>query len=204
VPPPDVPARFGFNVSGTVVTLDGELRSGGDYGLSVRVRDVPQGLTIAGTSLTFWGVPADPVHDPERACPGQLAPWAGGPACATGGALKAFLRLPTSCGPAGVGLPVDVAVDSWVHPGVFRSAAFVSHLLPGYPHPPGEWGPQQGVTGCAAVPFEPGLAVAPDSRVAGAPSGYGFTVTLPQSSDPAAVGESDLRRAVVMLPLGCA
>ena len=28
VPPPDVPARFGFNVAGTVVTLDGALRSG--------------------------------------------------------------------------------------------------------------------------------------------------------------------------------
>jgi hypothetical protein len=203
VPPPDVPARFGFNVAGTIVTFDGELRSGGDYGLSVRVRDVPQGLAIAGTTLTFWGVPADLVHDPERACPGQSAPWAGGPSCSNGGASKAFLRNPTACGPSpDVGLPVGVSVDSWAHPGVFRRATFTSHLPPGYPFPPSDWGPQRGVTGCDAVPFDPGLVVAPDSAAAGAPSGYAFTLTLPQSDDPARVGESDLRRAVVRLPAG--
>ncbi len=202
VPPPGVPARFGFNVAGTVVTLDGELRSGSDYGLSVRVRDIPQGLAIAGTTLTFWGVPADPAHTPERACPGERAPWQGGPPCTVGGTLKPFLRNPTSCTPPGVGLPVHVAVDSWVHPGAFRDATFVSHLPPGYPWGPADWGPEQGTTGCADVPFDPGLTAAPDSRAAGGPSGYSFALTLPQSDDPAAVGESDLRRAVVRLPAG--
>jgi hypothetical protein len=202
VPPPDVPARFGFNVAGTVVTLDGALRSGSDYGLSVRVRNIPQGLAIAGTTLTFWGVPGDPAHDPERACPGQQAPAEGGPRCAVGGSLKPFLRNPTSCGPAGVGLPVRVAVDSWAQPGVFRDATFVSHLPPGYPFAPADWGPEQGVTGCDAVPFDPGLSVTPASGAAGAPSGYAFELTLPQGEDARAVGESDLRRAVVRLPLG--
>lgn len=202
VPPPDVPARFGFNVAGTIVTLDGELRSASDYGLSVRVRNVPQGLAIAGTTLTFWGVPADPAHDRERACPGSVAPWEGGPACQNGGALKAFLRNPTSCTAPGVGLPVGVSVDSWVQPGVFRAASFVSHLPPGYPFAAGDWGPEQGTTGCDAVPFAPGLSVVPDSGAAGAPSGYAFSLTLPQSSAPAVVGESDLRRAVVRLPVG--
>jgi len=202
VPPPDVPARFGFNIAGTIVTLDGELRSASDYGLSVRVRNIPQGLAIAGTSLTFWGVPADPVHDPQRACPGQQAPWAGGPACPTGVALRPFLRNPTSCTPPGVGLPVGVQVDSWAQPGVFHDATFTSHRPPGYPFAPADWGPQQGTTGCDAVPFAPGLAVAPASREAGAPSGFAFSLTLPQSTDPAAVGESDLRRAVVRLPAG--
>ena len=88
VPPPDVPARFGFNVAGTVVTFDGELRSGGDYGLSVRVRDVPQGLAIAGATLTFWGVPADPAHDARARVPGAAAPWQGGPSCGNGGAAQ--------------------------------------------------------------------------------------------------------------------
>jgi hypothetical protein len=202
VPPPEVPARFGFNVSGTVVTLDGALRSDSDYGLSVHVRDVPQGLAVAGTTLTFWGAPADPVHTPERACQGQLAPWQGGPTCQSGGALKAFLRNPTSCTPDDVGLPVDVALDSWVHPGVFEHARFVSHLPRGYPWAPADWGPQAGTTGCAAVPFQPGLAVTPASREAGAPSGYAFELTLPQSDDPGPIGQADVRRAVVSLPVG--
>jgi len=202
VPPPDVPARFGFNVAGTVVTFDGELRSGGDYGLSVRARDVPQGLAIAGATLTFWGVPADPAHDPERACPGLAAPWQGGPPCGNGEQLRAFLRNPTACAGTGAGLAVGVQVDSWAHPGAWVTGSFTSHLPPGYPYPPEAWGPPQGVTGCDAVPFDPGLTVSPDSNVAGAPSGYGFTVTLPQDSDPSVVGEGDLRRAVVRLPAG--
>jgi uncharacterized repeat protein (TIGR01451 family) len=202
VPPPDVPARFGFNVAGTIVTLDGALRSDGDYGLSVRVRNIPQGLAIAGTTLTFWGVPAEPSHDAERACPGQQAPWEGGPRCGNGAALKAFLRNPTSCGPAGVGLPVSVSVDSWAEPGVFRDALFISHLPPGYPFPPTDWGPQQGVTDCDAVPFDPGLSVVPASAAAGAPSGSTFALTLPQPFDPDVPGESDVRRAVIRLPLG--
>ncbi|MBS1869466.1 MAG: hypothetical protein JSS99_07355 [Actinobacteria bacterium] len=201
-PPPDVPARFGFNVAGTVVTLDGELRSGGDYGLSVRVRDIPQGLAIAGTSLTFWGVPAAHAHDRERACPGQQAPWEGGPSCTVDGPLKAFLRNPTSCTAPGVGLPVTVSLDSWAHPGAFVQARFVSHLPPGYPYAPGDWGAEQGTTDCDAVPFAPRLSVAPDSRRAGAPAGYAFALTLPQLDDPAAIGTGDVRRVVVRLPVG--
>jgi hypothetical protein len=203
VPPPNVPARFGFNIAGTVVVLDGELRSGGDYGLSVRVRDVPQGLAVAGTTLTFWGVPADPVHTPERACPGRIAPWQpGGVPCSNGGALKAFLRNPTSCTPDDVGLPVAVAVDSWVQPGAWRRASFVSHLPRGYPWAPADWGRQAGTTGCEAVPFEPGLSVTPDSGAAGAPSGYAFELSLPQSDRPESIGQADVRRAVVRLPEG--
>jgi len=202
VPPPDVPARFGFNVAGSVVTLDGELRSASDYGLSVRVRNIPQGLAIAGTTLTFWGVPADPVHTPERACAGETAPWEGGPTCATGAARKAFLRVPTACTSPGVGLPVSVRLDSWVRPGAFEEASFVSHLPPGYPFAPAQWGPQQGPTGCEAVPFDPSLAVVPGSGAAGAPSGFAFEVSLPQTDEPAPIGQSDLRQAVVRLPLG--
>lgn len=202
VPPPDVPARFGINVVGTVVTIDAELRSATDYGLSARVRNVSEGLAIAGATLTLWGVPASPAHDAERACPGEEAPWSGGPSCDSGGALKAFLRNPTSCTEPGVGLPVSVRVDSWVRPGAFQEATFVSHLPDGYPFAPFDWGPPVGPTGCAAVPFSPGVEVAPDGRQAGAPAGLRVDVTLPQSDDPAAVGQSDLRRAVVRLPLG--
>ena len=75
VPPPDVPARFGFNVAGIVVTLDASVRSGADYGLRVRrAQHARRGSRSSGTTLTLWGVPADPTHDAERACPGQTAP----------------------------------------------------------------------------------------------------------------------------------
>ena len=116
VPPPGVPARFGFNVAGTVVTLDGELRSGGDYGLSVRARDIPQGLAIAGTTLTFWGVPADPRT--TSSAPARGSSRRGGradmPERRRGAGVPAQPDVVHGAGQWAAG---GVQIDSWVHPG---------------------------------------------------------------------------------------
>lgn len=203
VPAPDEPAQFGFDVAGTVVTLDAELRSGSDYGLTLDAANMPQALAVAGMSLTFWGVPADQSHDAERACPGQLNPWRGGPTCASAAPPTAFLRNPTSCTAPGVGLPTTLHVDSWTHPGVSQSAAFLSHLPPAYPSPPSDWGAQVGLTGCRAVPFDPLLTAVPTSSAqAGQPIGFSFDVSLPQSDDPGSLGEADLAAAAMTLPEG--
>lgn len=202
LPPLNAPARLGFNAAGTVVTMDVTVRSTTDYGLTAHVRDISEGLGIAGASLTLWGVPADPVHDRDRACPGQVAPWEGGPTCQSGGATTAFLRNPTSCAAPGVGLPTTLTIDSWLHPGAFVSRTIASHALPGYPFPQDAWGPQLGTTGCEKVPFDPALRAAPDSTEAAQPTGFSFDLSLPQVSDPATIGQSDLKKAVVTLPLG--
>jgi len=201
VPPPGAPARLGFNVYGTVVTIDANLRSESDYGLTAKVTKISEGLAVTGTELTLWGVPADPVHDSERACPGESAPWESGPFCRSGAPLKAFWRNPTSCTAAGIGLTTTVRADSWFHPGVFDEMLFVSHDPPGYPLIPAEWGPQRGTTGCDKVPFNPEIAVTPGVRAAGQPSGLAVDLSLPQPDDPISIGTSDLRTAVVRLPL---
>jgi hypothetical protein len=204
VPPPGVPARFGFNVAGTVVTLDAHLRSDGDYGLTVNGSDISEGLPVAGSSFTFWGVPADPVHFFERACPGQLAPVDGGPNCEAGVTPRAFLRNPTACTPPGVGLSTTLRVDSWDHPSEPPPAAsFTSHLPPGYSLPPSMWGAAQGPTGCEKVPFDPAFDAQPASPAqAGTPSGFTFDLTIPQNDDPSTIGEGDLKKAVVTFPAG--
>jgi hypothetical protein len=202
VPPPNVPARFGFNILGSIVVLDAELRSDGDYGLSVNVRNIPQAIGIAGTTVTFWGVPASPAHDLERACPGVPAPYDGGGFCRSGAPLKRFLRMPTSCTDPGAGLPVTTQADSWTNPGVFRAATWTTHLPPAYPLPASEHGAAVGVTGCDRVPFSPSLAVRPASRHAGKPAGFQFDLSMPQTDDPAQIGHADLRTAAVTLPLG--
>ncbi|HEX5145531.1 MAG TPA: hypothetical protein VFV85_00805, partial [Conexibacter sp.] len=217
VPPPGVPARFGFNVAGTVVTLDARVRSDGDYGLTVDAHDIPEGLALAGTTLTFWGVPADPRHDAERQCGGGIAPVDGGPTCAAGIDPQAFLRNPTSC-TAPVGSPVTdglrtlIHADSWVHPGRFnadgtpdltdpnwKNSQFISHLPPVYPAA----GVDQLPTGCEKVPFNPALSAQPSAPAqASSPAGFDFELSLPQSDDPDAIGEADLKKAVVTLPVG--
>ncbi|MGB2694364.1 MAG: hypothetical protein WBD55_04155 [Dehalococcoidia bacterium] len=202
VAPPGVPARFGFNVAGTVITLNAALRSDGDYGLSVNVQNVSEGLAAVGTVLTFWGVPSDPSHNLERACPGQQGPAEGGPSCTTELPQRAFLRNPTSCTAPGQGLETTVRVDSWTDPGDFVSASFTTHNPPAFPFPPDQWGTAQGTTGCDQVPFEPSLSGAPTVGKAGAPSGFTFDLSLPQSDDPDRIGTADLKKAVVTLPVG--
>ena len=68
--PDDVPGQFAFNIAGVLVHLDASVRSDGDYGLSVNVSDISQGVIMNGTRLTLWGVPADASHDGQRGrCP---------------------------------------------------------------------------------------------------------------------------------------
>ncbi len=215
VPPPGVPARFGFNVVGTTVFLDAVVRTGGDYGITVAVRNISEGLALGSSRVTFWGVPADPAHDIDRACPGQPSPSEGGPSVSEpgeGGAvacssdytrppLKAFFRNPTSCnGPT----TTTIRSDSWFNPGVFESASIQSHQPPGFPAPPSQWGPATGVTGCDQVPFEPTITFAPTSHEADSPTGLDFDLTMPQQalSDPNAIAQADVRDAVVRLPQG--
>ncbi|HKG01546.1 MAG TPA: hypothetical protein VKB03_00070 [Conexibacter sp.] len=202
VPPPGIPARFGMNILGSVVTLDAEVRSGGDYGITVAARDVPQSLALAGTTVTLWGVPSDPSHDAERACPGFGSPSGGAPTCPNTAPARAFLRNPTSCTAAGVGLQTNVRIDSWAHPDAYVEASFRSHANPGYPYPPLLRGAEIGIDGCDRVPFTPSLVGKPLSPRAGSPSAFTFDLSIPQTDDPNVISQSDLKTAVVTLPPG--
>jgi archaellum component FlaG (FlaF/FlaG flagellin family) len=206
VPPPGVPARFAFNVGGTIVTLDAHVRTGGDYGLGITASNTPQALEITGSTVTLWGVPSDPSHDLERSCSGQQAPsTAGGPSCASGGPRRAFFRLPTSCTAPGEGLTTTASIDSWQNPGHFAPTASVtSHELPGYPFAPQDWGQVIGITGCESVPFTPSLDARPlAGSQANAPSGFAFDITVPQDESPdTPASQSDVRKVTIALPQG--
>jgi hypothetical protein len=196
VPPPNVPARFGFNFGGVIVTLDASVRSDGDYGLTVGTQGISQGIALVGTEVTLWGVPGESAHDGERWCE------AGFPGCPSTSGQIPFLTMPTSCTAPDQGLLWAAHADSWVSPGVFASASFLTHSAPFYPD--ADWpGPQVGVTGCELVPFRASLDAKPSSLVAGAPSGYAFDLTIPQSDDPiTGLAPSHLKKVAVTLPPG--
>ena len=202
-PAPGELTRFGFDLAGTVVTLGAELRGEPDRGLTLHAAELPQGLAVAGMSLTLWGVPSDASHDAERGCPGQPNPWRDGPSCSSGSPRKAFLRTPTFCDGPDVGAPTTLGVASWTHPGVLRSRTFLSHLPPAYPSPPSQWGAELGTTGCGSVPFDASVTAGPASSVqAGQPLPFSFAVGLPQSDDPDALGQADLQWADIGFPEG--
>jgi uncharacterized repeat protein (TIGR01451 family) len=204
-PPPDAPARFGFSVVGTIVTIDARPRSDGDYGFTATVPNISEGLAILGSRLTIWGVPAAPAHTPERSCPGALLPYQGGDPCSSTAPEVGFWRTPTTCEAESTGLTSTARADSWAHPGVFDEHSTTSHLLPkGFPYPESEWGAKQGPTGCAKVRFEPSLEATPTTETADSPSGLDVHVRVPQSCWDQKEGlcQSDLRDAEVTLPQG--
>jgi hypothetical protein len=222
VPPPGVPAEFGFNLAGSTTTFKPSVRTGGvlsadgDYGLSLDVRNVAQELTIAGVSVTLWGVPASSSHASERQpCLTENLRFGGSSrVCPVATPPVAFLRAPTSCsGP----LVSTFAVDSWEEPGSFtqdagsiggeglpnladplwQTATSVSHDGSGDP---------AGFTGCAGLPFAPEIEIAPDTRKVDSPAGLSATVTVPQEGllDPEAHASADLKDTKVVLPPGFA
>jgi hypothetical protein len=206
VPPPGVPARFGFTTQALVVLFDASIRSEGDYGVNVTVRDISQVIPVVASSVTFWGVPADPSHDAERGFnEDRTNPCAdveidcSNPA---GVDRKPFLTLPTACTAPGVGLRTTLRTDSWQNPGSFEEASFDSHLPPGHPEPPENWGPEQGPTGCEQVPFDPSIRVQPTNTQPDSPTGLEVELAVPVNENPDGISQSHLRKAVVTMPEG--
>ncbi len=175
-------ARFGFSVAQQRTYIDVTVRTASDYGITATVSSIPA-LGFYGATLTLWGVPADPSHDPERAI------FCGtGASCEFGASsnapVKALLTNPTTC-PSSP--PVTtLSVVTYEHPDEPLTASAQS--------PP--------TTGCEGLAFDPSIALAPETTEADSPSGYEVDLSVPQDEDPAGRAVSQLRTAVVTLPAG--
>lgn len=183
-PKPGVPATFGFNLIGSVVLLNAELRSDGDYGVTINVANISQSLSTLETTTTFWGNPSDPAHDPLRLCDSGKAFGCG---VASG---EAFVTNPSDCsaGP----LTTSGRADSWSHPGIYSTAAFNEDVN----------GVPMAVEDCKDVPFEPKVNIETTSTEAASPTGLDVELTMPQPQNPQGLGAAPLRRATVTLPEG--
>jgi hypothetical protein len=189
VPPPGVPAEFGFDIFGTIVVFSPTVRSSDDYRVTVDSRNTSQALHLYAVKVVLWGVPTDSSHDALRGdclygfavtCPSEVAP-------------KPFLTLPTNC--EGGPLEAGVRADSWQNPGVFFPAKAANHDAEDHP---------VGLTGCDRLDFSPSLAVTPDTTIANSPLAPEVDLHLPQNESVQGLTEADLRRAVVTLPQGVA
>lgn len=183
VPPTGVPAEFGAKLNSLLnVYIDANVRTGGDYGVTAEARNASTAIGVTSVTLELWGVPADPSHDEERACPtgaGQIE----SPPCASGEPRVPFLSNPSSCsGPK----TVSLSVDSWQDAGSFLTA---TSSIPA-------------ATGCSMLDFTPSLALQPDTSAADSPSGLHFDLQVPQNENPDGLAEANLKQATVALPVG--
>jgi hypothetical protein len=188
VPEDGAPADFAFQVEGIATHIVGQVRSGGDYGVTTLSPDLTELAPVTGFSLTFWGVPGDPSHDWQRGQRGNCGTGFGG-SCGpgspfTGIAAKPFLTNPTLCGPP---LPTTLSADSWQSQGVFAS-------------PPPTLSP--GPTGCDRLSFQPSVSLTPDTTQAGAPTGLSVDLSVPQTDSRTTLSTPELRNATVTLPPG--
>ncbi len=212
-PTPGSPATFGFEFAGIRLLVEAELRSGSDYGVTLKFANISQGVQIINSSLTLWGVPWSSEHDIQRCavpsatpphdCESDVGDRSWGPNPVSGEPVP-FITNPTACTAPGVGLATNLSTNSWQNPSVIEHASFVSHLLPGYPLPEEGWGAPQGPTGCDRLPVRVDASVQPTSSQADSPTGLDVTLHMPQDGlrDPGGLATAHLRSAVVTLPEG--
>jgi hypothetical protein len=175
VPAPGNPAELGFALEGISVIADVAVRTGGDYGMTVSIHNIPQD-EVESVKLVLWGVPSDPGHDALRG------------SCATGGGMcpsvappKVFLTSPTACTGS---LQTTLQGESWGAEAVSLPVSF------------------PGMTGCERLSFDPSIGVVPDTQQAGEPAGYEMEMHFPQTEAPEGLASADLKEAVVTLPEG--
>jgi hypothetical protein len=201
VPPPGVPAAFGFNAAGLPLILLPRVRTSGDYGLTASSRNTSQMLRLFGAIVTLWGVPSDPVHDAFRGeCLGIFGASREaelGHPCPVSLPLRPLLTLPTAC--PGTPLTATLAIDSWQEPGALdgEGNALLSDPL---------WKTAEAsapaVEGCERLDFSPSLTVQPETTAASTPTGLLVHLHIPQNDNPTGLAEAQLREAVVQLPEG--
>jgi len=173
------PALFGFRVFRTNVMTDVHIRTESDYGVTAVIRDIPSGLLTGGSTATFWGVPQEPAHDPERFNVSGTAE----EASSVGDPPAPLMSNPTSCGG---NRSVTITVRSWQEPDRWVS----------------EESQVPGNTGCERLPFSPTIKVAPTTDSADSSTGLNIDLHLPQSEDPNGLATAHLKRAEVTLPEG--
>ncbi len=193
------PARFGFRVLGELTFLDTSVRTGGDYGVTVTVPNITQLIGFMSSRVTFWGVPGDPRHDPQRGwnCLVPEEAERGHAPCphTEAKAPPPLLTLPTSCNAP---VSTNVEGDSWEEEGSFTAPfeyVFKDNL-----------GRPVTMDGCNQLPFSPSIKVTPDGEAGSTPTGLTVDEHVPQevSLNPTGLAESDVKGLTVTLPEGIA
>jgi len=168
-PPVGKAADFGFNAGGVVIGhIYPELDPAQNYAIKTVTPNISNLLTVRASEVTFWGVPGDPVHDKFRYYPrrGEGHGLVHAPFSA---AIRPLLTTPTDCGFDNGG----------------ARARFDSYTDPGNYTPIEEWPDPLNVTGCddPRIRFEPKVAIQPDNRDAGGPTGLDVHLEVPQRND---------------------
>jgi len=173
-PPLGVPASIGLSIFSNNSFQEASLRSD-DYGVRISDITIPTNIRLQLVEARIWGIPPATSHDPLRTCPLPNGKFLVG--CSSDAAKAPFLTLPTSCGAP---LKWTLRVKSVQEPETFQSASAESLGLGGTP---------RGLTDCEQEPFDPTIALRPETGVSDSPTGLHVNLHIPQNE---AVSEAAL------------
>ncbi len=188
-PPPGVPSELGANPYGAPIVFVPSIRQAdGEYGITLRTRNVPQLADVERVELTIWGNPWSILHDAQRGnCLNEAEPSFGWSKCSIGrpalNTPNAFLTLPTDCAAP---MRFTAIASSWQGGGAARTS---------------EAAPLQA---CESLAFEPHASARLTDARASSPSGYDFDIDVDVLGvvDPSRRAPTPVRKAVVSLPEG--
>ena len=200
------PARFGFEAVRVPVLLDASVRTEGDYGVTVTVKDATEAAQVLGAQITFWGSPDNEAHDQSRgwACLREGAEAYEGETCQAPKPRSTipFLTLPTSC--TGT-LSSLMGGESWAGEELQGEYTFQNSLGAALEH----------LEECPALPFKPSLSIQPEqpaeegmrqeqTTTASTPTGLDADVEVAQQGTltEGQQADADVQRATVTLPEG--
>jgi hypothetical protein len=198
-PPPGAPSELGFNPYGAPIVLVPSIRQAeGEYGITLKAKNVSELLAISGLTLTIWGVPWSVVHNEQRGnCLNEVEPAFGWAKCSVGppgearSAPHAYLTLPTSCEEP---MNFTAVASSWPRPG--EASEEVKQVTSG----------KGSLEGCEnlELDFKPNATAQLSDRRASSPSGYAFDIEVDTHgvNDPRGLSPTPVRKAVVTLPEG--
>jgi hypothetical protein len=192
VPPPGVPAQFGFGILGTLIHVQAGLT--GDFHITAATREILAKIGILGVQATLWGSPSDARHDFQRRGAGCRTQSTGQTNCPVPRTEASFLTMPSACsGP----LSFSASASSWEDPPEVAPRTATAELsdLNGEP---------VSITGCGALQFHPSITVRPVSHAASSPTGLDVNLEVPQDERFSDLATANLKKVVVTLPQGMA
>lgn len=207
-------ALFGFHVPNPSedAFIHLRVRSASDYGVTATIANIPQLAPAIESTVTLWGVPADPSHDRWRGFwgynehngPGCLEASRGQSegSCPSDAPRLPLLRNPSACD--GRPLTTGLFVDSWEEPAPRAAEGLPDLSALQAPQWSGAIAESPALTGCERLVFNPSIEVTPETTAVDTPTGLRVDVHVPQSEDPYGLATPDLRDATVTLPLGMA
>jgi hypothetical protein len=190
-PPPGAPSELGASPYGSPLVFVPEVRQeGGEYGLTLVARNIPQSFDIYGLTLEVWGTPWAVSHNEKRGdCLNEAEPEFGWAKCSVGPPLAnpalAYLTLPTACEGQ---LTFKVKASSWQQPATSVLRTFDA----------------LGLEDCDELRFEPVASAIVSNPRASSPTGFDFNLNVNNEGfvNPTRLAPSPVKKAIVTLPEG--